>query len=86
MVRRVDPAEFDPEADRGTVKEYRISEIARYLIHPGPIEIRKRLIGCEVHTARNGARRSCAGCSRRARTRRRPRGAGTPRSSCPASS
>ena len=54
---RLDPADFDPEADRGTVKEYRISEIARYLIHPGPVEIRKRLIGCEVHTARNGARR-----------------------------
>jgi hypothetical protein len=54
---RLDPAEFDPEADCGTVKEYRISEIARYLIHPGPVEIRKRLVGCEVHTARNGARR-----------------------------
>ncbi|MBI5581769.1 MAG: hypothetical protein HY895_21655 [Deltaproteobacteria bacterium] len=54
---RLDPAEFDPQADRGRVKEYRISEIARYLIHPGQIEIRKRLIGCEVHTARNGARR-----------------------------
>jgi hypothetical protein len=54
---RLDPADFDPDADRGTVKEYRISEIARYLIHPGPVEIRKRLIGCEVHTARSGARR-----------------------------
>ena len=54
---RLDPAEFDPEADRGTVKEYRISEIARYLIHPGPVEIRKRLVGCEVHPARNGAKR-----------------------------
>ncbi len=66
---RLDPAAFDPEADRGPVKECRISEIGRYLIHPGPVEIRKRLIGCEVHPSRrapirwlrrvqNGLRRS----------------------------
>lgn len=46
---RLDPTAFDPEADRGPVKESRISEIGRYLIHPGPVEIRKRLIGCELH-------------------------------------
>ncbi len=45
----VDPLAVDPEADRRPVKECRISEIGRYLIHPGPVEIRKRLIGCEVH-------------------------------------
>lgn len=50
---RIDPTEFDPEAEAGIVKEYRISEIGRYLLHPGPIEIRKRLIGCEVHPVRN---------------------------------
>ena len=66
---RLDPAAFDPEADRGPVKECRISEIGRYLIHPGSVEIRKRLIGCEVHPfrhapirwlhrVRNGLRRS----------------------------
>src|SRR5512139_1454782 len=46
---RVDPAEFDPEAEPGVVKAYRISEIGRYLLNPGPIEVRKRLVGCEVH-------------------------------------
>jgi hypothetical protein len=46
---RLDPTEFDPEAEKGLVKEYRISEIGRYLLNPGPIEIRKRLIGCEAH-------------------------------------
>jgi hypothetical protein len=46
---RLDPTEFDPEAEKGGVREYRISEIGRYLLNPGPIEIRKRLVGCEAH-------------------------------------
>ena len=33
----------------GAVKEYQISDIARYLLNPNPIEVEKRLIGCEVH-------------------------------------
>ena len=35
--------------DEGTLREYKISEIAHYLINPGSIEIKKRLIGCEIH-------------------------------------
>ena len=31
------------------VKEYRISDIAHYLLNPKPIEVDKRLIGCEIH-------------------------------------
>jgi len=31
------------------VKEYRISDIAYYLLNPNPIEVNKRLIGCEIH-------------------------------------
>jgi len=31
------------------VKEYRISDIAYYLLDPKPIEVDKRLIGCEIH-------------------------------------
>jgi hypothetical protein len=31
------------------VKEYQISDIARYLLNPNPIEVEKRLIGCEIH-------------------------------------
>lgn len=30
------------------VKEYRISDLARYLLDPNPIEVRKILLGCEV--------------------------------------
>lgn len=33
----------------GPIKEYRISDIARYLLSPDPIEVEKRLLGCEVH-------------------------------------
>jgi hypothetical protein len=54
---RLDSTEFDPEADQGIVKEYRISEIGRYLLNPGPIEIRKRLVGCEAHPAPRGLSR-----------------------------
>jgi len=51
---RFDPTAFDPEAERGVVKEYRLSEIGRYLLDPAPIEIRKRMVGCEVHRTPNG--------------------------------
>ncbi|MCU0538313.1 MAG: hypothetical protein MUF46_00290 [Desulfobacterales bacterium] len=66
----VDPGSVDPEADRGPVRECRISEIGRYLLHPGPVEIRKRLVGCEVHRAQRGLvrwlRRVGSGLRRRA--------------------
>ncbi|MBW2410680.1 MAG: hypothetical protein JRF72_12840 [Deltaproteobacteria bacterium] len=35
--------------DEGTLREYQISDIARYLLSPNSIEIKKRLIGCEAH-------------------------------------
>jgi hypothetical protein len=36
--------------EQGTaVKEYRISDIGYYLLNPQPIEVKKRLIGCEIH-------------------------------------
>ena len=33
----------------GPVKEYKISEITRYMLNPNPIQIEKKLIGCEIH-------------------------------------
>lgn len=54
---RLEPGTFDLEADPGPVKEYRLSDIGRYLLHPGPVEIRKRLVGCEVFHARSRLRR-----------------------------
>lgn len=35
--------------DERTLKEYKISDLAYYLLDPDPIEIKKRLIGCEIH-------------------------------------
>src|SRR5512145_3340341 len=66
---RMEPGAFDPEAERGPVKEYRLSEIGRYLLHPGPIEIRKRLAGCEVYRTRSRLSRWLQRLDRR-RTRR----------------
>jgi len=36
-------------AETKTVTEYKISDLGRYLLNPNPIEIRKKLIGCEIH-------------------------------------
>ena len=44
-----DLSALDIFADQGTLKEYAVSDIAHYLLNPNPIEIKKRLIGCEVH-------------------------------------
>jgi hypothetical protein len=35
--------------NKGAVKEYQISDIAYYLLNPNPIEVEKRLLGCEIH-------------------------------------
>lgn len=37
-----------PEKARVTVREYAISDLGRYLLAPHPIEIEKKLVGCEV--------------------------------------
>ena len=31
-----------------TVMEYKISELGRYLLNPNPIQIKKKLVGCEI--------------------------------------
>ena len=33
----------------GPVKAYRLSQIGRYMLNPGPVEATKRLAGCEIH-------------------------------------
>jgi len=48
----VDPYQMEIVPDEGTLKEYRISDIGRYLLNPESIEIKKRLIGCEIHSRR----------------------------------
>ena len=47
-------AQFDLSAiesgkNTEAVTEYQISDIAHYLLNPNPIEVEKRLIGCEIH-------------------------------------
>ena len=32
-----------------TVMEYRISDLARYLLNPRPIQVDKKMVGCEIH-------------------------------------
>jgi len=32
-----------------TVTEYKLSELGRYLLNPNPIQVEKKLVGCEVH-------------------------------------
>jgi len=45
-----DLSEIDGEKVDGSAREYQISDIGCYLLNPQPIEIEKRLIGCEIHT------------------------------------
>ena len=37
------------ELNTKTVVEYKISDLARYLLNPNPIHVYKKLIGCEIH-------------------------------------
>jgi len=46
------------------VKEYQISDIAYYLLNPKPIEVEKRLIGCEIHYPQRTATRIIQGIKR----------------------
>jgi hypothetical protein len=40
--------------DKVDVRVYQISDIAYYMLNPAPIEIEKRLIGCEIHYVQRG--------------------------------
>lgn len=46
---QLDLSEIDGGNVNENVREYQISDIACYLLNPQPIEIEKRLIGCEIH-------------------------------------
>lgn len=45
----VDLSGIEAIPDEGTLKQYKISDLAYYLLNPNPIELKKRLIGCEIH-------------------------------------
>ncbi len=44
-----DLSKIDGGKANQNVREYQISDIAYYLLNPQPIEVEKRLIGCEIH-------------------------------------
>jgi len=41
----------------GPVKEYILSDIGRYLLNPKTIEVKKKLIGCEIHYKQGGLKK-----------------------------
>jgi hypothetical protein len=44
-----DSVGIDKGIRTGAEREYRISDLAKYLLDPNPIEIEKKLVGCEAH-------------------------------------
>lgn len=54
---------FDDVHSVGPVKRYRLSDLGRYMIEPGPVEVTKRLVGCELNprVERGGSLRRVAG-------------------------
>ena len=49
---RTDLDGIEDVSDDGSIKEYKISDFAGYLLNPNPLEVKKRLIGCEIHYCR----------------------------------
>lgn len=47
--KELDLSRIREGAKSQTVMEYRISDLARYLLNPRPIQVDKKLVGCEVH-------------------------------------
>jgi hypothetical protein len=46
--------EGSKQTEKVDVKTYQLSDIAYYLLSPAPIEVEKRLIGCEIHYLQRG--------------------------------
>jgi len=39
----------DKKIYRGVAREYRISDLAVYMLNPNPVEVKRKLIGCEIY-------------------------------------
>jgi len=50
----VDPAWICKIQPDGPVKAYRLSQIGRYMLNPEPVEVNKRLVGCQIHPLAGG--------------------------------
>ena len=44
-----DVSQINGGGKTGPVIEYQISDLAKYLLNPQPIEVKKKLVGCELH-------------------------------------
>ncbi len=45
----IDLNEIEDPAPKNPVKAYHISDLANYLLNPNPVQVKKKLIGCEIH-------------------------------------
>ena len=50
----VGPDRLQDDTISDPARQYRLSDIGRYLLNPNTIEVKKRLIGCEVHHTLTG--------------------------------
>lgn len=48
----IDLNEIAGPAPQNPVKAYHISDLASYLLNPNPVQVKKKLIGCEIHRPR----------------------------------
>ena len=48
----IDLNEIDGPTPKNPVKAYHISDLANYLLNPNPVQVKKKLIGCETHRPR----------------------------------
>ena len=53
-LRGIEGSNYTEKVD---VKSYQLSDIAYYMLNPAPIEVEKRLIGCEIHYSQRGITR-----------------------------
>ncbi len=49
----IDLNEIEGPAPENPVKAYHISDLANYLLNPNPVQVKKKLIGCEIHRPRS---------------------------------
>ena len=43
---------IDGPAPKGPIQAYHISDLANYMLNPNPVQVKKKLIGCEIHRPR----------------------------------
>jgi len=49
QLSEIDLTEIEGPTPKNPVKAYHISDLANYLLNPNPVQVKKKLIGCEIH-------------------------------------